>query len=301
MRITRLEGLIAATYTPFDDDERMNLSMVAPMVERLLADGVSGLFVCGSTGEGVSLTGQERREAAQAYVAAAAGRVPVIVQVGHNSLTEARQLAEHAASIGADAVSAVAPSYFHIGSVGTLVGCMAKIAAGAPGLPFYYYHIPAMTGVAVDMAAFLQRGGQRIANLAGLKFTDSRLDQFQACVALDGGRFDVTWGYDEMLLSALAAGARGAVGSTYNIAAPIYRRVIDAFDAGDMAAARAAQLQAVRLVQVLLRYPLHPAIKHVLSQRGLDCGPCRLPLPRLTGEQGAQLERDLAAIGFGVD
>jgi len=295
----RLNGLIAATYTPMHDDESVNVGMVGPLTERLLADGVEGLYVCGSTGEGVSLRTEEREQVAAAFVKAAAGRVPVVVQVGHNSLHEARRLARHAQNIGATAISANAPSYFKCTDVDTLITSMATVASAAGDLPFYYYHIPSLTGVSVDMPAFLQRAPGRIPNLRGIKFTDSRMDIFQSCVAMDDGRFDVLWGSDEMLLSALAVGARGAVGSTYNLAAPRYRRVIDAFDRRDLAAARAEQLEAVRMVHVLLRYPLHAASKQVLQWQGVGVGPCRLPLPRLTPQQTDQLRADLEAIGFG--
>ena len=99
MKIKRLDGLVAATYTPLDDDGAVNATVVGPMVEHLLQSGINGLYVCGSTGEGMSLSSDERKIVAEAYVQAADGRVPVIVQVGHNSLAEARQLAEHAQAV----------------------------------------------------------------------------------------------------------------------------------------------------------------------------------------------------------
>ena len=93
-----------------------------------------------------------------------------------------------------------------------LVECCAEIAAAAPRLPFYYYHIPIMTGVAVPMTTFLTEAARRIPNLAGLKYTANTLHEYQECVALDGGRFDVLFGFDELLLPSLAVGAAGAVG-----------------------------------------------------------------------------------------
>ena len=146
MTAQRLDGLVAATYTPLDDDGTVNASVAGPIVEHLLGSGINGLYVCGSTGEGMSLSSDERRAVAKAYVQAADGRVPVIIQVGHNSLSEARHLAEHAQEIGADVLSATCPSYFKVSDVTTLVDCMAEVASAAPELPFYYYHIPALTG-----------------------------------------------------------------------------------------------------------------------------------------------------------
>ena len=235
---TRLRGLVAATYTPFKPDGSLDLAAVPPLVTRLLADGVDGLYVCGSTGEGVSLSTPERKQLTEAFVAAAADRVPVVVQVGHNSLAEACDLAAHAQAAGADATSAMPPSYFKPGSIAMLVECCAEIAAAAPDVPFYYYHIPTMTGVDLPMVEFLRRSAEKIPNLAGLKYTASTLHEYQEYVALDGGRFDVLYGFDELLLPALAVGAAGAVGSTFNIAAPLYRRVIECFARGDIEAAR---------------------------------------------------------------
>ena len=293
-----LTGLIAATYTPMHDNGELNAQQAHPVVQRLLAESVDGFYVCGSTGEGMSLTSGQRRSLAEAYVAATAGSVPVIVQVGHNSLNEARGLAAHAQQIGADAVSATCPSYFKIGSVEMLVDCMAEPASGAPDLPFYYYHIPALTGTQLDMVEFLRLGAARIPNLAGLKYTAPTLHEYQACREVEGGRFDVLWGVDEMLLAALATGARGAVGSTYNIAAPLYRRIINAFDEGNITEARRLQFRSVQMIRTIAQFPFHSAMKEVLRMLGLDLGPCRLPQPPLSPADVASLRKQLESIGF---
>ncbi len=163
----KITGLVPAVFTPMHEDGSLNLTMVPVMVEHLLAQGASGLYVNGSTGEGVSLTSSERIAVAEAYVQAAGGRVPVIIQVGHNSLAEARALAAHAQAIGADAISATPPSYFKPGTLDALVDCMAQVSAGAHRLPFYYYHIPSVTGVDLDMVDFLALAGRHAAPDAG--------------------------------------------------------------------------------------------------------------------------------------
>lgn len=294
----RYTGPIAATYTPLTVTGGVDLDAIPPLVERLLTDGVSGLYVCGSTGEGVSLSADERRQVAAAFTAAARDRLPVIVHVGHDSLAEAAGLAAHAAEIGAEAISAMPPCYFPIRDAATAVACAAEVAAAAPHLPFYYYHIPAMTGVAIDVVDFLRQGGDRIPNLAGVKYTANTLHEFQECVALDDGRFEMLSGYDELLLPALAVGARAAVGSTFNVAAPLYRRLIAAFEAGDLARAREEQLRAVAMIRVLMRFPFHPAMKAVLAMVGPPCGGCRPPLPRLSRDDEERLRASLEAIGF---
>ncbi len=295
---TRLRGLVAATYTPFKPDRSLDLAAVPRLVERLLADGVDGFYVCGSTGEGVSLSTPERKQVTEAFVAATNGRVPVVVQVGHNSLVEARDLAAHSQAAGADATSAMPPSYFKPGSVAMLVECSAEIAAAAPELPFYYYHIPVMTGVGLPMVEFLKHAAERIPNFAGLKYTANTLHEYQECVALDGGRFDVLYGFDELLLPALAVGAAGAVGSTFNIAAPLYRRVLEAFGRGDVEAARESQLKAVQMITTIARHPFHPAMKVILGWLETPAGTCRLPLPELSPGDQATLRAALEEIGF---
>lgn len=294
----RIRGLIAATYTPLQPDGTLDCAAIGPVTERLLADGIDGMFVCGSTGEGPSLSTGERMQVAEAYLASARGRVQVIVHVGHDSLAEATALAAHATRSGADAISAMSPCYFPVRDAATVVECCAAIAAAAPDIPFYYYHIPSMTGVTVDVTEVLEQAGRRIPNFAGAKYTANTLHEFQECVAAEGGRYDMLSGYDELLLPALAAGARAAVGSTFNVAAPLYRRVIDAFDAGDMERARREQLRAVTMIRTLMKFPFHPAMKAVMGMLGTPCGQCRPPLPRLTDSQAAGLRTDLEAIGF---
>jgi N-acetylneuraminate lyase len=293
-----MQGLVPATFTPMHADGRLHLAQVAPIVERLQAHKVSALFVCGTTGESASLSTAERQATLEAFIAAAAGRIPVVAHVGHTALVDARELATHAQQKGAAAIAALPPFYFKPATVDMLVACMADIASAAPALPFYYYHIPHLSGVTLDMVEFLRQAADRIPNLAGIKYTASTLYEFQSCAALDGGRFEMVFGMDEMLLGGLASGARGAVGSTYNLAAPLYQKLMAAFAAGEHAEAQRLQLLSVRMVETVRRFRSLPALKAMMSFAGIDCGPMRLPhVAMQTGEIDA-LKRDLAAIGF---
>ena len=122
-----ITGIVPAVFTPMQPDGSLNLDLVRPMTDQLIDQGVGGLYVCGSTGEGPSLTREERMAVAEAYIAAAEGRVPVIVQVGHNSIQEAQALAAHAQAAGANAISAVPPSYFKPSSLQNLVDILSDI------------------------------------------------------------------------------------------------------------------------------------------------------------------------------
>jgi N-acetylneuraminate lyase len=303
-KIQNMSGLIAATFTPMEENGRLALSNIPKMVNQLIAEGISGLFVCGGTGEGVSLTNDERKTTAEAFVQAAAGRVPVIVHVGQNSLLSAQSLAKHAASINADAISAMTPNYFKPSSISTLIDSLAIITQGAPDLPFIYYHFPAKSGLPFDLPSILKKCAQRLPSLFGVKFTDTKLFDLQAGLEVGAtsgsakGRYKFFYGADEMLLSGLAAGAHGAIGSTYNFAAPLYQRIIAALQQGDAKTAHEQQALSVQLVRTFLPYGGIEGQKAIMSLIGLDCGPCRLPNKPLAPETIVALRNDLAAIGF---
>lgn len=275
--------LIAAPHTPMHEDGSMNDSVIEGYARHLTDSGVDGVFVAGSTGEVHSLTVAERKLLGERWIEARRTcDLEVIIQVGHNCQADAVQLASHAAAIDADAIAALAPSYFKPATVDDLIDFLAPIAAAASDVPFYFYDIPTMTGVRLSMVELLTRGPKRIPNLAGIKYSNMDLAQLQECLHLDDGRFEILFGCDEALLAAYALGVRGAVGSTYNYAAPLYRKMIAAYDAGDRE--RAAQLQAksVELVRALQESSIMAASKFLMSTVGVECGPVRPPLRNIS-------------------
>jgi len=288
-----LSGLVAATFTPMKRDGALDLARVPAVCDFVLGQGVSGLFLCGSTGESPSLTVDERMAVSDAYIEACGGRVPVVVHVGHNSLTDARALAAHAERAGADAIAIVPPSYFSIGSIDGLVSCIQDIAEAAPDMPLYYYHIPRLTGVGLRMVDLLERADEVLPSFAGLKFSSFELDDLLCCIRHGGGRYNVLFGSDEMLLAGLSMGAAGAVGSTFNFMGPYYRRVIDALAAGDLQKAQDEQLVATQRVHQILVHGGHNAIKAAMAVMGEDCGPPRLPWKALSAEALVAMREEL--------
>lgn len=294
-----ITGLVAATHTPFHADGSLNLAVVETQAAHLLATGVGHVFVGGTTGESSSLTLAERQALAVRWFEVTRGSaLKVIVHVGANCLADSCSLAAQAQELGAVAVSALAPSYFKPGQVSTLVASMAQVASAAPELPFYYYEIPTMTGLTLSPSEFLAQAAGRIPNLAGIKFTSSNLMEYQLCRSLHEGRFDIPFGFDEMLLAALALGATGAVGSSFNFAAPVYLRVIGAFQRGDFTAAREEQMKSVRLIQALASRGYMGAAKAVMAMLGVEVGPPRLPCAPLDANQTRALRSELEQMGF---
>lgn len=294
----KLEGLIAAPFTPMTADGALNMSAVKPYADLLAASGVKGVFICGTTGESASLTTDERKAVAEAWVAAAAGRLKVIVHVGSNCAADAITLARHAEQSGADAIGAMAPYFFKPQTAAELVAWFTPIA-NSNSLPFYYYNMPSMSGVSVPVAEFLALGGKAMPTLAGVKFTHNNLMEMSQCLMLDGGRYEVLHGYDEILLCGLSLGATAAVGSTYNYAAKVYNRLIEAFRAGDIAAAAALQQYSVKIVEVIIKHGGGVrGGKAIMRLMGVDCGSCRLPLAPFTEAEYTELKAELEAIDF---
>jgi N-acetylneuraminate lyase len=294
----RMTGLVAATFTPMHADGTLNLAQVEPIVEHLIGSGVAGLYVCGTTGEGPSLSTEERESVVTAYVAAAQGRIPVVVQVGHTCLLEAARLASHAQQVRGKS---------HFG--GLAVVLQTRLGPGACRLPGkHHVRCPGSALLLLSSADGNRRrlGHARTAAPGARTFTDAGRNQVHgierrrvsACVEYADGRFDILFGRDEMLLSGLAAGAQGAVGSTYNYLAPLYRRVIGAFQCGDMDQARCLQSLAVRLVHSIVRRRSLAGLKATMQIAGYDCGPSRLPVAALQPEEVEQLREELDALGF---
>ena len=286
-------GLIAAPFTPMNSDGTLNLDLISSYAQYLKKSGVKGVFVNGTTGEGFSLSSEERKKLAESWLQARQG-LNLIVHVTCQSPVESVALAEHAADIGVDAIGMAAPS-FYTPELEELVGFCREVAGHAPELPFYYYHIPSKTGTVFSMFEFIQRAAAKIKSFAGIKFTHYDIMDYQRCLEYAGGRYDILFGRDEYLLAGLAVGVQGAIGSTYNYAAPLYTRMITAFNEGDLETARRCQTRSHGLVRLLIEGGNDIACGKAIMKHlgGIDCGPCRLPLPLFSEEQERWLRKEL--------
>ena len=295
----KLEGLIAAVHTPMHEDFSVNYGRVPAQAGHLAKLEVRGVFVGGTTGECQSLTTGERKELFGAWGGVARDNGQTFVaHVGHNSLPDAQALVRAAHDSGADAISAMAPTFFKPADAGALCDWFVELTRPAPAMPFYFYDIPPMSGVTVDTREFLDLAGERLPALAGVKYSNPDDELLRACVSHDGGSSNILYGIDERYLHGLSVGCCGAVGSTYNFAAPLYRKIKAAFEQDDMDSAKANQAHSAGMIRMFHECDYIPTAKAVMALVGMDCGPVRPPLPRLSPTQIGTLRDKLDAIGF---
>lgn len=295
----RLEGMVAATFTPMDARGDINLSVIDKYADLMAESGMAGVFVCGTTGESHSLTTGERKAILAQWIKSARKRFKVIAHVGSNCQLEAMELARHAQEVEADAFAAMAPCFFRPSSVKDLVDFFTPIAQSAPDLPFYYYNMPSMTGVSLSVPSFLIEGKKTMPNLVGTKFTHNNLMEMGECLELNNGEFEVLHGYDEILIAGLALGAVAGVGSTYNYLPAVYQNLFDAFKKGDICTARRMQQKSIEIVKIIIKYGGGVrGGKAIMNLIGVDCGRCRLPVTPFGDDEYSSLKRDLEKIGF---
>ena len=295
----RLEGMVAATFTPMDENGDVNLSVIDKYADWIASTPVKGVFVCGTTGEFSSLTIGERKAVLEKWVASAAKRFKVIAHVGSNCQRDAMELASHAAQTGADAIASIAPSFFKPGTVDELVDFFAPFCRAARELPLYFYNMPSITGVNLPVDKFLIEGKKKIPNLVGTKFTHNNLMEMGACIDLEQHKFEVLHGFDEILIAGLSMGAVAGVGSTYNYIPNVYHAIFESMKKNEVETARAWQMKSIRTVEVIIKYGGGVrGGKAIMKLIGLDCGSCRLPIKAFSTEEYEKLKGDLDAIKF---
>lgn len=294
MKTEKLAGLVAAPFTPMFPDGEINSGIIEKYHALLVSNGVAGAFINGSSGEGVSTTNHEKLIVAEAWAKASSGSgLKVISHLGGTCYRDCIDLARESERMGLYAVSVTSPSYFKPANVKMLAEFFIRIAESVPGMPVYYYHIPVLTGGFFNMIDFVREVAPRVPNFAGIKYTHEDFMDFLSCLNYDNGRYDMLWGRDENFLSALVLGARGAVGSTYNYAAPLYHRMIEAYDRNDQVTARALQQKSIDMITLLGKYGGIAAGKKYMKYIGLDCGEFRLPVRNMSNSDYQLFVRDV--------
>ncbi len=296
----KIKGLIDAPFTPFLPNGEVNYAPIPEYAAMLKNNGLKGVFINGSSGEGYMLTDDERKKLAEAWMAAKPEDFKVIVHVGSCCVKSSRELARHAAEIGAWGIGAMAPPFPKINRVEELVKYIEEIACGAPDLPFYYYHIPAFNGAFLPMVDLLAAVDGRVPNFAGIKYTFESIYEYNQCRLYKDGKFDMLHGQDETILPSLAmGGAQGGIGGTTNYNGRELVAIIDAWNRGDINAAREHQNFAQEVINVICKYRGNiVGGKRIMKLIGLDLGKNRTPFRNMTDAEEAQMRIDLESIGF---
>lgn len=296
----KLIGLINAPFTPFDSNNEVNYALIDKYVELLVNNGIKGVFINGSSGEGYLLTDKERMLLAEKWITVAPKNFKVIVHVGSTCVESSRMLAAHAQSHGAYAIGAMAPPFPKIGRIEELVKYCEEIASAAPDLPFYFYHIPAFNGAFLSMVEFLKAVDGRIPNFAGIKYTYESLYEYNQCRLYKNGKFDMLHGQDETILASLAlGGAQGGIGGTTNYNGKALTQIIEAWNAGDLEKARELQNFAQEVINIICHYRGNiVGGKRIMKLIGLDLGKNRTPFQNMTDDEEMAMKKELESINF---
>jgi N-acetylneuraminate lyase len=283
-------GVIPAIVTPLTADLKLNEPVLIRLCERLYGAGCDGVYAGGNTGEGTLLAVETRKRLTEVLVANTPPDRHVIVHVGAVPVDGAVRLARHAESVGARAISSIAPpgpySFDDVAAYYRRLG-------DASALPLYVYYFPEYAP-AVNTYNHLTNLCQ-LPRVSGCKFTD--FDLYTLSRLAREGKV-VFNGRDEVLAAGLLMGARGGIGSFYNIAPELFVEIYRRAQAGDWTGARAAQDRVNEWIAIVLEYPLFPAIKQILTWQGYDCGPCAPPRRSLTAAECDRLQSELRRAGF---
>lgn len=278
--MTTFQGIWPALITPFDAENAVNTAELRRLTAHLLAQKVDGFYVCGSTGEGVFMSVNERKGVVETVLAEVGGRVPVIVHVGAIALVDAIDMSRHARDHGASGVSSIIPPKYT--TVESLIGYFGAIAASVPDMPI----IPYLLNPEINTLALID-GLLPYPNIAGTKYTGSNMHEFSLIIRKGAGRdWTVFSGMDEQSLYAAMMGSSGHIGSTLNLLPGAYRRIRELCLSGQHADAQHLQERVNAVVDMLYRAGgFFGALKASMSWFGLDCGAPRPPERALTADQ----------------
>ncbi|MBB3188698.1 dihydrodipicolinate synthase family protein [Microbacter margulisiae] len=297
----KIKGLINAPFTPFNEEGDVNYDLINSYCNLLVQNGISGVFVNGSSGEGYLLTDDERMQLAEKWVSVAPNGFKVIIHVGSTCVKSSYKLAAHAQKIGAWGIGAMASPFPKAGNVEQLTQYCEQIACGAPELPFYFYHIPVLNGVYLPMLPFLEKVDGRIPNFAGIKYTFESLYEFNQCRLFRNGKYDMLHGQDETILPALAMvnGDLGGIGGTTNYNGKVLTGILEAWKEGNIVNAIELQNYAQDVINIISRYRGNiVGGKRIMKLIGFDMGLNRVPFLNMTDEEEMAMKKDLEAIHF---
>ena len=291
--MTRLEGTWPALITPFNRHGEIDFAALQSLVSYLLDKQVDGFYVCGSTGEGLTMSVEERQHVAEHVLAQVNGRVPVIIHVGAVAVPDAIALAQHAQVHGARAVSSIIPPRYT--SLEAIIRYFTALIDAVPGLDV----IPYLLSPQVDSLSLL-RALLKHPTVIGTKYTGADMNLLRQIIDLGHERaWTVFAGMDEHSVYAAMSGADGHIGSTLNLMPGAYRRIRALVEGGQHAEAQRLQERVNRIINLIYGTGRFSAgLKVAMSALGPDCGEPRLPELPLTDAQKQELRAGLDVSDF---
>lgn len=275
-KVEDLKGVYPALITVFDEQENIDVEGTKTVVNHLINEGVHGLYLVGSTGEGFTMSIDERKEYIKLVVDIVDGRIPIMVHVGMIGTKNSIELAQYAEQVGADAISSVPPFYWKFTE--DEIYNYYKDISDSTSLPMIVYNVPMAGLMAVD---FIKRLSE-IENVKGVKFTALTHHDIIAIRQSCGEEFIVFSGCDEMSLSGLYNGADGLIGSFVNLMPELFLAIYDSFIEGEFTEAIKFQMDLASIIALALQYNYYSIIKSGLTQMGVNAGYTRKPFTRYT-------------------
>lgn len=290
--ITKYQGVIPAFYACYDAEGNISTEGVRALTRHLIAKGVKGVYVGGSSGECIYQHVDERKAVLEAVMSEAKGKLTVIAHVGCNNTADSVELARHAESVGVDAIASIPPIYFHLPEY-AIAKYWNEMSAAAPNTEFVIYNIPQLAGVALNGSLLKEMlKNPRVIGVknSSMPVQDIQMWKDEGCIVFNGP--------DEQFLSGLAAGAIGGIGGTYAVMPELYLKIYELYGKGEMETARQIQNEACRIIYKMCTakgnlYAVQKAI--IRLQGGPDAGSVRLPMPPLA-DGDASIVREAAGM-----
>ena len=294
--LKKYQGVIPAFYACYDEAGNISPEGVRALTRHLIAKGVNGLYVGGSSGECIYHSVAERKLVLENVMAEAKGKVVIIAHVACNNTADSCELAAHAESLGVDAIAAIPPIYFHLPEYG-IAQYWNDISAAAPNTDFIIYNIPQLAGVALTPSLLAEM--KKNPRVIGVKNSSMPVQDIQ--MWRDAGVI-VFNGPDEQYISGLAMGACAGIGGTYAVMPELFLKIYDHFQKGEMEPARQIQNDIDRIIYKMCSAHgnLYAVMKAILAKIGVVCGSVRKPMPALIDSDAAVVDEAAAMIADAI-
>ena len=298
--IEKYQGIIPAFYACYDDEGRASGDRARDLVRHMKAKGVKGLYVCGSSGECIYQSKEERKQILEAVMEEAGGELTIIAHVACNNTQDSLELAAHAECLGVDGIAAIPPIYFHLPDH-AVMQYWNDISGAAPNTDFVIYNIPQLAGTRLTVSLYQKM--LENPRVIGVKNSSESTQDIQMFKDAGGEGHVVFNGPDEQLVSGLAIGADGGIGGTYGVMPELYLAIFDAVAKGDMARAKAIQNDACRIIYALCgcHGNLYAVMKKVMELREeIQLGGVRKPLANIVPEDMPQIHKCVQMINEAI-